>query len=42
LLAGLKADKRRDKLKNGQSILFQYMASRRRRDNLVDTYRDFE
>ena len=42
LLAGLKADKRRDKLKNGQSILFQYMASRKRRDNLVDTYRDFE
>ena len=42
LLAELKAEKRRDKIKSGQSILFQYMASRRRRDNLVDTYRDFE
>ena len=41
-LADLKAAKREETTKNGQSFFFQYMASRRRRDNLVDSYRDFD
>lgn len=42
LLAELKANKREESTKEGQSFSFQYMASRRRRDNLVDSYRDFD
>ena len=42
LLAELKANKREESAKDGQSFFFQYMASRRRRDNLVDSYRDFD
>ena len=41
-LADLKASKKEEKTKEGESFFFQYMASRRRRDNLVDTYRDFD
>ena len=42
MLAELKAGKREETAKDGQSFFFQYMASRRRRDNLVDAYRDFD
>lgn len=42
MLAELKASKREETAKDGQSFFFQYMASRRRRDNLVDAYRDFD
>lgn len=42
ILADIKADKRKIKDKEGNSYLFQYMSSSKRRDNLVDTYRDFE
>ena len=41
-LADLKASKKEETAKDGQSFFFQYMASRRRRDNLVDSYRDFD
>ena len=41
-LADLKASKKEESTKDGQSFFFQYMASRRRRDNLVDSYRDFD
>ena len=41
-LADLKARKREESAKDGQKFFFQYMASRRRRDNLVDSYRDFD
>lgn len=41
-LANLKASKKEETTKDGQSFFFQYMASRRRRDNLVDSYRDFD
>ena len=41
-LADLKASKKEETTKDGQSFFFQYMASRRRRDNLVDSYRDFD
>jgi len=42
ILTDIKADKRKDKTKDGQTTEFKYMASRRRRDNIVDTYRDFD
>lgn len=42
ILAEIKADKRKEKAKDGRTIDFDYMSSRRRRDNLVDKYRDFE
>lgn len=42
ILAELKESKREETAKDGQNFRFKYMASRRRRDNLVDTYRDFE
>ena len=42
ILTEIKADKRKDKTKDGQTTQFKYMASNRRRDNLVDTYRDFD
>ncbi|MDA0913394.1 MAG: hypothetical protein O3B11_06150 [Bacteroidetes bacterium] len=42
ILTEIKADKRKDKTKDGKTTEFKYMASRRLRDNLVDTYRDFD
>ena len=41
-LTDIKASKKEETAKDGQSFFFQYMASRRRRDNLVDSYRDFD
>ena len=41
-LADLKANKKEETAKDGQQFFFQYMTSRRRRDNLVDYYRDFD
>lgn len=41
-LADLKSSKKEETAKDGQTFFFQYMASRRRRDNLVDSYRDFD
>ena len=41
-LADIKSDKRKIKDKEGNSYLFQAMPSRKRRDNFVDTYREFE
>lgn len=42
LLAEIKANKREEATKDGQSFLFKAVASPRRRDNLVKIYRDFD
>ncbi|MFZ8836114.1 MAG: hypothetical protein ACO2XQ_03630 [Flavobacteriales bacterium] len=42
ILNDIRVEKRTDKGKEGQTITYQPITSTRKRDNLVDTYRDFD
>jgi hypothetical protein len=41
-LLELKADERKAKGENGEKFLYQYLASKKKRDDFVDRFRDFE
>jgi hypothetical protein len=42
ILTEIKADKRKDKTKDGQTIMFKALSSSRPRNKLLSTYRDFD